>query len=65
MTLFVGFVSSLFLYFRGLLAEQYPKILYDPLPIIWLKPSKKQDINDQVSLLNSLTHPYILIQNLT
>jgi dynein heavy chain len=29
----------------GVLAEQYNKILYDYLPIIWLKPAKRSDID--------------------
>jgi len=28
----------------GLLAEQYPKILYDQMPIIWIKPIKIADL---------------------
>ncbi|XP_061474275.1 dynein axonemal heavy chain 12 [Rhineura floridana] len=29
---------------KGLLAEQYPKVLFDPMPIIWIKPTKKSGI---------------------
>ena len=30
---------------RGHLSEQFNKILYDYLPIIWLKPAKRSDID--------------------
>uniref|UniRef100_A0A663M9S7 Dynein axonemal heavy chain 12 n=1 Tax=Athene cunicularia TaxID=194338 RepID=A0A663M9S7_ATHCN len=29
---------------RGILAEQYPKVLFDMMPIIWIKPTTKSDI---------------------
>ncbi|CAF0823905.1 unnamed protein product [Adineta steineri] len=29
----------------GLLDEQFPKTLYDPVPIIWVKPIKTNDLN--------------------
>lgn len=35
--------NTLFFY-RGLLAEQYPKILFDAVPIIWLRPNKLENI---------------------
>lgn len=25
---------------RGMLTEQYPKVLFDAMPIIWIKPSE-------------------------
>ncbi|KAK5619233.1 hypothetical protein CRENBAI_020307 [Crenichthys baileyi] len=29
----------------GVLAEQYPKVLFDSIPIIWIKPTEKKSIN--------------------
>uniref|UniRef100_A0A7M4FPW0 Dynein axonemal heavy chain 12 n=1 Tax=Crocodylus porosus TaxID=8502 RepID=A0A7M4FPW0_CROPO len=29
---------------KGILAEQYPKLLFDMMPIIWIKPNTKSDI---------------------
>ncbi|XP_066529410.1 dynein axonemal heavy chain 12 [Hoplias malabaricus] len=28
----------------GVLAEQYPKVLFDSVPIIWIKPTEKRDV---------------------
>lgn len=38
----VGFYRTIFCVrgFSGVLTEQYPKILFDLIPIIWIKPSE-------------------------
>ena len=36
-----------FLFNRGVLAESYPKILHDPMPIIWVKPGKVSEIKER------------------
>ncbi|XP_053734095.1 dynein axonemal heavy chain 7 isoform X1 [Synchiropus splendidus] len=35
-----------------LLAESYPKILHDTMPVMWLKPIKRQDIKERLSYLS-------------
>nr|XP_008166211.1 dynein axonemal heavy chain 12 isoform X1 [Chrysemys picta bellii] len=36
---------------KGILAEQHPKLLFDPMPIIWIKPTKKSDIKKSTAYL--------------
>ncbi|NWI88768.1 DYH7 protein, partial [Pitta sordida] len=31
---------------KGMLTEQYPKVLFDAMPIIWIKPTTKSDIKE-------------------
>uniref|UniRef100_A0A8C3DV64 Dynein axonemal heavy chain 12 n=1 Tax=Corvus moneduloides TaxID=1196302 RepID=A0A8C3DV64_CORMO len=31
---------------KGMLTEQYPKVLFDAMPIIWIKPTVKSDIKE-------------------
>ncbi|NWU76504.1 DYH7 protein, partial [Onychorhynchus coronatus] len=31
---------------KGMLTEQYPKVLFDAMPIIWIKPTPKSDIKE-------------------
>ncbi|NXI06043.1 DYH12 protein, partial [Pachycephala philippinensis] len=31
---------------KGMLTEQYPKVLFDAMPIIWIKPNVKSDIKE-------------------
>jgi len=36
------------IYDRCVLAEQLHKVLYDPVPFIWLKPTRRSDIDENI-----------------
>ncbi|NXW50194.1 DYH12 protein, partial [Nyctiprogne leucopyga] len=39
---------------KGMLAEQYPKLLFDTIPIIWIKPTAKSDIKKSNAYVSPL-----------
>ena len=49
--------QPMIIFFRNQLGEQYNKVLYDVLPIVWIRPSKKTQINETVCIqANSLVY---------
>ena len=44
---YIFLLILIFFLSRGLLDEQFPKMLYDPIPIIWVKPIKTNELNTE------------------
>ena len=44
---YVYMYACFFLFFShsGILEEQYNRILYNPMPVIWIKPTRRSDID--------------------
>jgi len=42
---------------KGVLAEQLPKVLFESLPVIWLKPNKLEEIEKEMKEIQTYTCP--------
>ena len=40
--------------YRNMLAEQLPKVQYDPLPIIWMKPGKYPHSENEIEGISEM-----------